>query len=134
MAKQPLTDPQKQLYDWIVSYMKENKCGPSVRQMMLAMGLKSPAPIQSRLSYLKEKGWITWERGKSRTLKIVETQYDFFDLAEKFCVLSDCYRVAQEELRRSEEIIRGKDAENTRLRAQVSALASRLQQLGEAAA
>ncbi len=40
--------------------------------MMKAMGLKSPAPIQSRLKHLQEKGYISWQEGKARTLQIVD--------------------------------------------------------------
>ena len=40
--------------------------------MMQAMGLKSPAPIQSRLKHLQEKGYISWQEGKARTLQLVE--------------------------------------------------------------
>ena len=39
--------------------------------MMQAMQLKSPAPIQSRLKHLQEKGYISWEEGKARTMQIV---------------------------------------------------------------
>jgi len=35
------------------------------------MGLKSPAPIQSRLKHLQEKGYLSWEEGKARTLQLV---------------------------------------------------------------
>ncbi len=45
---------------------------PSIRQMMEAMGLKSPAPIQSRLKHLQQKGFISWQVGKARTLQIVD--------------------------------------------------------------
>ena len=38
---------------------------------MQAMGLKSPAPIQSRLKHLQQKGFINWQEGKARTLQIV---------------------------------------------------------------
>ena len=40
--------------------------------MMNAMGLKSPAPIQSRLKHLQQKGFIRWQEGKARTLQIVD--------------------------------------------------------------
>ena len=40
--------------------------------MMHAMGLKSPAPIQSRLRHLQEKGYISWQEGKARTMQIVD--------------------------------------------------------------
>ena len=40
--------------------------------MMEAMGLKSPAPVQSRLKHLQEKGYISWQEGKARTLKVID--------------------------------------------------------------
>ena len=67
-----LTIPQNELYEWIKDYMKNFQHSPSIRQMMQAMGLKSPAPIQSRLKHLQEKGYISWQGGKARTLQIVE--------------------------------------------------------------
>jgi len=67
-----LTQAQNELYDWIKDYMRQFKHSPSIRQMMMAMGLKSPAPIQSRLKHLQEKGYISWQEGKARTLQLVE--------------------------------------------------------------
>ena len=67
-----LTDAQNELYSWIRDYMREFQHSPSIRQMMQAMGLKSPAPIQSRLKHLQEKGFISWQEGKARTLQIVD--------------------------------------------------------------
>ncbi len=56
--------------------MKDYQHSPSIRQMMEAMGLKSPAPIQSRLKHLQEKGYISWQEGKARTLQIVENIFE----------------------------------------------------------
>ncbi len=42
-----LTQAQNELYGWIKEYMKDFQHSPSIRQMMQAMGLKSPAPIQN---------------------------------------------------------------------------------------
>ena len=56
--------------------MKDFQHSPSIRQMMEAMGLKSPAPIQSRLKHLQEKGYISWQEGKARTLQIVENIFE----------------------------------------------------------
>ena len=67
-----LTEAQNELYGWIKEYMKDYKHSPSIRQMMQAMGLKSPAPIQSRLKHLQEKGYISWQEGKARTMQIVD--------------------------------------------------------------
>ena len=67
-----LTDAQNELYGWIKNYLKKFQHSPSIRQMMKAMGLKSPAPIQSRLKHLQDKGYISWQEGKARTLQIVD--------------------------------------------------------------
>ena len=71
-----LTDAQNELYTWIKSYMRDFQHSPSIRQMMQAMGLKSPAPIQSRLKHLQEKGYISWQEGKARTMQIVDKVFD----------------------------------------------------------
>ncbi|MGF1571019.1 MAG: transcriptional repressor LexA [Nodosilinea sp.] len=65
-----LTTAQQELYDWLVEYIRTNQHSPSIRQMMRAMDLKSPAPIQSRLEHLKNKGYIEWSEGKARTIRI----------------------------------------------------------------
>ena len=67
-----LTEAQNELYKWIKDYMRNFQHSPSIRQMMQAMGLKSPAPIQSRLKHLQEKGYISWQEGKARTLQIID--------------------------------------------------------------
>ena len=67
-----LTDAQNELYEWIKNYMRDFRHSPSIRQMMQAMGLKSPAPIQSRLKHLQDKGYISWQEGKARTLQLVD--------------------------------------------------------------
>ena len=71
-----LTDAQNELYQWIRNYIKDFQHSPSIRQMMNAMGLKSPTPIQSRLKHLQEKGFISWQEGKARTLQLVEEVLD----------------------------------------------------------
>ena len=71
-----LTQAQNELYGWIKNYMRDFQHSPSIRQMMEAMGLKSPAPIQSRLRHLQEKGYISWQEGKARTLQIVDEIFE----------------------------------------------------------
>ena len=71
-----LSYAQNELYLWIKNYIKDFQHSPSIRQMMDAMGLKSPAPIQSRLKHLQEKGYISWQEGKARTLQLVEEVLD----------------------------------------------------------
>ena len=70
MGDENLTSAQQELFDWLSDYIGTRHHSPSIRQMMQAMGLRSPAPIQSRLRHIQEKGWITWEEGQSRTLQL----------------------------------------------------------------
>jgi len=67
-----LTEAQQQLYDWLAEYIRQHQHSPSIRQMMQAMNLKSPAPIQSRLEHLRAKGYIEWTEGKARTIRIMQ--------------------------------------------------------------
>ncbi|MGK7942143.1 MAG: transcriptional repressor LexA [Crocosphaera sp.] len=71
---EPLTPAQQELYDWLIQYINQNQHAPSIRQMMKAMNLRSPAPVQSRLERLRNKGYIDWTEGKARTLRILHHQ------------------------------------------------------------
>lgn len=70
---EPLTEAQEKLYNWLAEYIRMHQHSPSIRQMMQAMNLKSPAPVQSRLEHLRNKGYIEWTEGKARTLRIVRS-------------------------------------------------------------
>ena len=71
VPQEPLTSAQQELYDWLADYISTHRHSPSIRQMMEGMGLRSPAPIQSRLRHLQQKGWITWQEGQARTLQLL---------------------------------------------------------------
>ena len=51
-----LTQAQNELYEWIRNYVRDFQHSPSIRQMMNAMGLKSPAPIQSEYDFNSDEG------------------------------------------------------------------------------
>ena len=68
-----LTEAQQELYEWLTEYIRLHQHSPSIRQMMQAMNLKSPAPIQSRLEHLRAKGYIEWNEGKARTIRILSS-------------------------------------------------------------
>ena len=72
MRNDELTVAQNELLEWIRDYIRNFYHSPSIRQMMIGMGLKSPAPIQSRLKHLQEKGYISWQEGKARTLQLID--------------------------------------------------------------
>jgi repressor LexA len=66
-----LTPAQQQLYDWLAMFVQNNGYAPTLRQMMQAMGLRSPAPVQARLKQLKQKGYLDWDEGQARTLRLL---------------------------------------------------------------
>jgi repressor LexA len=68
-----LTEAQNELYEWLVEYIRVNQHSPSIRQMMYGVNLKSPAPVQSRLEHLRNKGYIDWDEGKARTIRILHS-------------------------------------------------------------
>ena len=68
---EPLTEAQQELYDWLAEYIRHHQHSPSIRQMMQAMNLRSPAPIQSRVEHLRAKGYIGWTEGKARTIRVL---------------------------------------------------------------
>jgi SOS-response transcriptional repressor LexA len=70
-STETLTIAQRELYEWIADYICTHQHPPSIRQMMRAMNLKSPAPVQSRLERLRNKGYIDWTEGKARTIRLV---------------------------------------------------------------
>ena len=99
-----LTQAQDELYRWIKDYMKNFQHSPSIRQMMQAMGLRSPAPIQSRLRHLQEKGFISWQEGKARTMQIVDEIVEGIPIMGSVAAggLIDTYSDVQENLDISE--------------------------------
>ncbi|NJK41659.1 MAG: repressor LexA [Acaryochloridaceae cyanobacterium SU_2_1] len=78
---EPLSKVQQELFDWLVEYIERYQHAPSIRQMMQGMKLKSPAPVQSRLDHLRKKGYVDWEVGQARTLRIVHPSFDQADTA-----------------------------------------------------
>ena len=107
MSKE-LTSAQDQLLDWIKDYIKDFHHSPSIRQMMDGMGLKSPAPIQSRLKHLQEKGYISWQEGRARTLKLVNEISDAIPVLGSVAAggLVESYQDVREEINFSEIIKR----------------------------
>jgi repressor LexA len=67
-----LTDKQAELLKFIVEFKEKNDYFPSIREMVRAFGLKSPAPIQHRLDKLIKAGAI--KRPTERTARALVLQ------------------------------------------------------------
>jgi repressor LexA len=68
---EPLSDRHQRLLDWIEDYIDEFQHPPAIRQMMRAMNLRSPSPIQGRLRDLQQWGYLDCTEGKAKTYRVL---------------------------------------------------------------
>lgn len=66
-----LTNRQKDVLDYVKSYIANHGYPPAVREIGSALGLNSPATIQSHLTALESKGYIKKTNSKYRSLEII---------------------------------------------------------------
>ncbi|MBH0166292.1 hypothetical protein IHV12_15320 [Fictibacillus sp. 7GRE50] len=67
-----LTRAQLNVLDAITKNFKRNKYPPSVQEICDISGLKSKSTVHRHLMNLKASGYIHWEDGQPRTLKILK--------------------------------------------------------------
>ena len=66
-----LTNRQKDVLDYIKSYVANHGYPPAVREIGAALGLNSPATIQSHITALEAKWYIKKTNSKYRSREIV---------------------------------------------------------------
>ena len=66
-----LTNRQQDVFDYIKSYIAKHGYPPAVREIGSALGLNSPATIQSHINALENKGYIKKTNSKYRSIEIV---------------------------------------------------------------
>jgi SOS-response transcriptional repressor LexA len=73
----PLTDRQRDIYDWITQRFRATGSVPTVREIGKAFGIKSTNGVNDHLLAIERKGWIGWAergkgtRGQSRAIRIL---------------------------------------------------------------
>lgn len=71
----PLTKRQRQVLDYIESFVKQNSYTPSYREIAKGLGLSSPSTVHQHIQALCEKGVInTGEDGAARSIELVEIE------------------------------------------------------------
>lgn len=55
---QPLTDRQRQVYDYLLAYVLEHHDQPTYREIAQAMGMAGPSGVVSNICALVTKGWL----------------------------------------------------------------------------
>jgi len=68
-----LTHRERQLLDFLDSYIQQHGFSPSVRLIREAMGYRSNSPVQVYLDRLEQKGFIYREKGKARTVRLLNS-------------------------------------------------------------
>ena len=71
MHKQ-LTIRQKNMLQYINNYVETKNYPPSMREIGEAVELKSSSTVKGHLDRLKARGYVTWEDGKPRTLRLTQ--------------------------------------------------------------
>ena len=66
-----LTDRQKQVLDFIRREIDDRGRPPTLREIAVAMGIRNATGVYCHLHALKEKGYIDWEDGLSRSIRIL---------------------------------------------------------------
>lgn len=66
----PLTKKQKEIYDFIKSYIKKHDYAPSYREIGGHFGLSSVATVAGYIETLKEKEYLTAEENMARSLQL----------------------------------------------------------------
>ena len=65
-----LTDRERDILAYIAKVVNENGYSPSVRDIKAALSIRSTSTVHTYLQRLEEKGVLSKENGKSRTLRI----------------------------------------------------------------
>jgi SOS-response transcriptional repressor LexA len=67
MSRAPLTETQKDIYDFIVEHIKEHRYAPTIREMQEHFRYRTQNTIVVHLNKLRKKGYITSDRPKKKT-------------------------------------------------------------------
>ncbi len=71
MDRQQLTNRQQDIYEFIRDAI-QNGCSPTVREIGSHFGITSPNGVICNLKAIQEKGYITRDGAKSRSIRLVE--------------------------------------------------------------
>jgi repressor LexA len=66
-----LTKKQRQILDFIQSVQLADNVAPTLREICAHFGFKSSKAAADHVAALKRKGFIAWEAGKARSLRVI---------------------------------------------------------------
>jgi len=65
-----LTKKQKQVFDFINTYIAENGISPTIEEIRKNLNLKAVSTIHEHINSLKEKGYLSKTENSARSVKI----------------------------------------------------------------
>lgn len=68
-----LTSRQREVLETLEKYVATNHYPPSYRELGTMVGIASPSTISGVLNRLRDNGYVNWEEGRPRTLRIIKT-------------------------------------------------------------
>ena len=75
MAKGKITNKQQEVLDFIKKQILERGFPPSVREICVAVNLKSTSSVHSHLETLEKNGFIKRDPTKPRTIEIIDDEF-----------------------------------------------------------
>lgn len=67
-----ITQKQKEVLNGIIQFYKERGFSPTVRELCEITGLKSTSSVSAHLNVLEQKGYITKDSTKPRTITVLK--------------------------------------------------------------
>ena len=74
MSENKLPPGQRKTLEASRQFIVDNGYPPTVEQLRIATGLKAVSTVHYHLLALKKKGFVYWNRGEARTLRIIEKE------------------------------------------------------------
>jgi len=71
-----MNQKERSVYEFIINTIKKEGFSPSVRDIKIALNIKSTSTVHSYLEKLEKKGYIQKEAGKSRTIRVDNVDAD----------------------------------------------------------
>lgn len=71
IERQPLTPRQTEILNWLSTYIADHGYSPTVRELCLAFRFDSVNGAMCHLRPLRKKGWVHWNDGQARTLRVL---------------------------------------------------------------
>ncbi|MCT4611849.1 MAG: transcriptional repressor LexA [Clostridia bacterium] len=82
--KETLSDKQQKILDFLKSEIKSKGYPPSVREICLAVGLRSTSTVHGHLERLEKKGYIRKSASKTRAIEILEDNFYSNELSKEY--------------------------------------------------